>query len=94
MNKNHKKVHPKWTPPDGYRLIRKEDYTLTEEEEIKTKHLHFSICMCSEIYSEVIGRRVFGCGVCYECNGGYPLSGKGEIYVNDNTGDIYIKVFK
>lgn len=81
-------------PPEGYRLMKKEDYTLTEEEMIKAKDLHFSICMDSDIYSEVIGRRVFSCGVCYQCNGGYPIGGKGEIYVNDITGDTHVRIFK
>jgi hypothetical protein len=79
-------------PPEGYRLMTKEDFTLTEEEKLKTKDLDFSICMYSRAYSERIGRRIYGCMACYECIGDCSRGGKMYCYVNDTTGEVYIVI--
>ena len=79
-------------PPEGYRLRTKEDFTLTEEEKLKTQHLDFSICMDSRVYSEIIGRRIYECMACYECIGYCSRGGKMICYVNDTTGEVYIVI--
>jgi heterodisulfide reductase subunit C len=79
-------------PPEGYRLMTKEDFTLTEEEKLKTQHLVFSICMDSRVYSEIIGRRIYGCMACYECMGDCSRGGTMYRYVNDTTGEVYIVI--
>ena len=69
------------------RLLKKSDYTLTDDEEQTLKDNNFDyFCTCcqnAEI-SRIIGRYLHTCYICYCCMGDDALGDNCNVYLNTN----------
>lgn len=78
----------------GYRLLTKEDTTLTPEEteQVTASGHKLFCCLCCDdtsLISNIIGRQVYSCGTCYCCIGDDPYGDICTVYVNDETRTLY-----
>lgn len=83
----------------GYRLLTKEDTTLTPEETAKVEEAGHKLfcCLCcdnTKLISDIIGRQVYSCGTCYCCIGDDPYGDICTVYVNDETRSLYMTASK
>ena len=86
INKYIEKICKRY--PGVTRPIRKEDYTLTNEENElleKSGCLNYYPCFDSQGVQEIIGRPFTSCKICYCCAGDNPAMDNKDlcIFVND-----------